>query len=317
METLLELKDISKSFSMGKRRKHLAVNHVSLSVREGEVLGLVGESGCGKSTLARVIMGVYPPTAGEVSYKGSKLELGRQSQRKSFAKQAQMIFQDPYMSLDPYMTVESIIGENLDIHGMADRNLRTKRVRELLELTGLSGEYATRFPHEFSGGQRQRIGIARALAVEPKLIICDEPISALDISIRSQIINLLIDLKKRLGLTYLFISHDLNIVQYISDRIAVMYAGQIVELGDAKEIHKRPLHPYTEMLLEAVLIPVPDKERLQRENKVVGEVTSNKDSSVGCPFAERCSKVQGICRKKNPELSERKKGHFAACHVII
>lgn len=315
-EIMLELKDISKSFSLSKKQKHIAVNQVNLQIMQGEVLGLVGESGCGKSTLARVIMGVYSPTQGEVLYKDEPLQLKRQSQRKAFAKQAQMIFQDPYMSLDPHMTVESIIGENLEIHGMNSRNMRRKRVEELLELTGLSKEYASRFPHEFSGGQRQRIGIARALAMNPEFVICDEPISALDISIRSQIINLLIRLKETLNLTYLFISHDLNIVRYISDRIAVMYAGRIVEIGQAKAIYENPQHPYTKMLLDSVLVPLPDNERLEHVTSIMGDTAGNATQIEGCPFAKRCPRVQEMCEKKNAILSEIEQEHFVACHRI-
>lgn len=315
-EIMLELKDISKSFSLSKKQKHIAVNQVNLQIMQGEVLGLVGESGCGKSTLARVIMGVYSPTQGEVLYKDEPLQLKRQSQRKAFAKQAQMIFQDPYMSLDPHMTVESIIGENLEIHGMNSRNMRRKRVEELLELTGLSKEYASRFPHEFSGGQRQRIGIARALAMNPEFVICDEPISALDISIRSQIINLLIRLKETLNLTYLFISHDLNIVRYISDRIAVMYAGRIVEIGQAKAIYEDPQHPYTKMLLDSVLVPLPDNERLEHVTSIMGDTAGNATQIEGCPFAKRCPRVQEMCEKKNAILSEIEQEHFVACHRI-
>lgn len=316
-ETLLELKHISKSFSLRGRHRHRAVNQVDLRIGQGEVLGLVGESGCGKSTLARVIMGVYPPTQGQVLYRGEPLQLRRQSQRRAFAKQAQMIFQDPYMSLDPYMKVESIIGENLEIHGMKDQSMRRQRVEELLELTGLTKELANRFPHEFSGGQRQRIGIARALAMEPEFLICDEPISALDISIRSQIINLLIALKEKLGLTYLFVSHDLNIVKYISDRIAVMYAGRIVEVGDAKDIYENPKHPYTKMLLAAVLVPSPDKFRLQREVSIVGELRGESEQTEGCSFAKRCPNASQVCWKQNPTLSEIKEGHLVSCHDIM
>lgn len=316
-ETLLELKNVSKSFSLGRKKKNMALSQINLAVARGEVLGIVGESGCGKSTLARVIMGVYPPTSGQVQYNGRELKLKSQGQRKAFARQAQMIFQDPYMSLDPHMTVETIIGENLEIHDYLNKEERKKRIYELMEMAGLSREQANRFPHEFSGGQRQRIGIARALAVEPEFIICDEPISALDISVRSQIINLLVELKESLGLTYLFISHDLNIIHHISDRIAVMYAGQIVELGDAQAVYEKSLHPYTQMLLEAVLIPVPDAERLHGGTGVIGETAAAWEHELGCPFAERCSRVHDLCREKNPELIEVAPGHLAACHASI
>lgn len=315
MEPLLELKNISKSFSLGKK-KNFALWQMNLTINKGEILGIVGESGCGKSTLARVIMGVHLPTSGQVYYKGEELIRKGRRQRKIFAERAQMIFQDPYMSLDPYMTVEAIIGENLEIHQNLSKSESKKRIYELLEMAGLTRDHANRYPHEFSGGQRQRIGIARALAAEPEFIVCDEPISALDISIRSQIINLLMELKKSLGLTYLFISHDLNIVRHVSDRIAVMYAGRIVELGDAQKLYEEPCHPYTQMLLQAVLNPVPDLERLNKESGIVGEAAPVWNEKLGCPFADRCPKVSDICKEQHPKLCEVTEGHFTACLVI-
>lgn len=315
-ETILELKNVSRSFLLGKKKINFALRQINLSIARGEVLGIVGESGCGKSTLARVIMGVYRPSEGQVYFGGRELNLKSLSQRKKFAKQAQMIFQDPYMSLDPFMTVESIIGENLEIHYKLSPEDRQKRVFEWMERTGLDRAYANRFPNEFSGGQRQRIGIARALVVEPELVICDEPVSALDISVRSQIINLLTDLKETLGLTYLFISHDLNIIHHISDRIAVMYAGRIVEIGNAHDIYERPFHPYTKMLLQAVLSPEPDQEILNCDTGIEGEVKVVWENESGCSFAERCPLMSGMCRKKNPELTEVEIGHFVACQAV-
>ncbi|MCC0651427.1 ABC transporter ATP-binding protein [Clostridioides sp. ES-S-0001-03] len=316
MEKLLELNNVSKSFPLGRKRKNIAVNHVNLTIYKGETLGLVGESGCGKSTLARVIMGVYPSSEGEILFQGKKLELHRQSRRKAFAQHTQMIFQDPYMSLDPHMTVESIIAENLKVHGMLDKNTRTQKVYELLEMTGLLREHAGRFPHEFSGGQRQRISIARALVVQPDFIICDEPVSALDNSIQSQIINLLYKLKMELGLTYLFISHDLSMVRYISDRIAVMYTGRIVEIGNAEAVYNTPLHPYTQMLLRAVLTPNPNSRNiLHEEVDVQDEVKIFSNSEKGCPFVERCPVSAEYCRKEMPELFEHKQNHLVACYM--
>lgn len=316
METLLELKNVSKSFLLGKKKQNFALNQINLTIARGEVLGIVGESGCGKSTLARVIMGVYQPSAGQVYYEGRELKLKSHSQRKEFAMKAQMIFQDSYMSLDPHMTAEAIIGENLKIHCKQNKEERKKLIYERMEMMGLAREHASRFPHEFSGGQRQRIGIARALVVEPEFVICDEPTSALDISVRSQIINLLIDLKDSLGLTYLFISHDLNIIHHISDRIAVMYAGRIVELGDAHELFERPLHPYTQMLLQAELSPVPDKEKLNCETGIEGETAAVWENASGCPFAERCPRTCSLCMEENPALTEVAEGHLVACYAI-
>lgn len=258
MEPLLQLKNISKTFSVGGGQKKNAIQDVDLVVRKGETLGIVGESGCGKSTLARLIMGVYPVSGGEILFRGKKLELDKQKSRKEFANHAQMIFQDPYTSLDPRMSVRDILSENLEIQGRFNKEERIQRVYELLDMVGLSKEHGSRFPHEFSGGQRQRIGIARALALQPELILCDEPISSLDISIQSQIMNLLIRLKKEMGLTYIFIAHDLTMVRYLSDRIAVMSEGRIVETGETDKVYQNPQHPYTQKLLQAQLSIEPD-----------------------------------------------------------
>lgn len=314
-EVYISLNEVSKNFKVtgGILR---AVNKVSFDIAKGETLGLVGESGCGKSTLGRVVMGVYQPSEGEIFVEGERLHVKSGKERFKYAKKAQMVFQDPYASLNPRMTVGDIIAEGMEVHKMYDAAKRKERVAELLETVGLSKEHASRFPHEFSGGQRQRIGIARALAIEPDFLVCDEPISALDVSIQSQIINLLIDLQKKLGLTYLFIAHDLDIVRYISDRIAVMYLGHIVEIGDSNEVYNNALHPYSQALLSAVPIPDPDLEKQKKRIILEGDVPSPIDVPKGCPFAGRCRYCKDKCREERPELREYKPGHQAACHYI-
>ena len=314
-EVLLSLEDICKYFKVsGGVLK--AVDHVSFDIHKGETMGLVGESGCGKSTLGRVAMGIYGPTSGKLTFKGKPVDLHKRADRFRYAKVAQIIFQDPYASLDPRMTVSSIIEEGMVIHNMYDDKRRKERVYELLEMVGLNREHANRFPHEFSGGQRQRIGIARALAIEPEFIVCDEPISALDVSIQSQIINLLKDLQNKLGLTYMFIAHDLNIVKYISDRIAVMYLGNLVELADSDEIYDHTLHPYSKALLSSVPIPDPDKEAQKKAQVLSGDVPSPINPKPGCPFANRCPNATDRCRKETPVLKEARPGHFVACHLV-
>lgn len=308
-EKLLELKDISKNFSLSGKKHHAALSHVNLSVYKGETLGVLGESGCGKSTLARIIMGVYPPSQGQVLYQGQPLKLRNQKARRAFAEHAQMIFQDPFMALDPHMNVKSIISENLEIHGKLDKKGREDRVYQLLEMVGLSREHAARYPHEFSGGQRQRIGIARALAILPDFIICDEPLSALDNTIQSHIMNLLMRLKEEFSFTCLFITHDLNVARCISDRIAVMYAGKVVEIGKAEEVCERPLHPYTRMLLHSALSYEPGEKRLEEDVK--GEVWDV--SAKGCPFGNRCMEATAECLEHVPQLEEYGEGHMAAC----
>ena len=310
---LVKIDNVSKHFKVGGGILK-AVNGVSLEIKKGETLGLVGESGCGKSTLGRVVMGIYEPTEGKIIFNGKEVKVSNAKNRLAYAKKAQMIFQDPYASLNPRMTVESIIAEGMEIHGMYTPEKRKQRVHELLELVGLNKEHANRFPHEFSGGQRQRIGIARALAIEPEFLVCDEPISALDVSIQSQVINLLIDLQKKLGLTYLFIAHDLDIVKYISDRIAVMYLGHLVELGSSEEVYSHSLHPYSEALLSAVPIPDPNLEKEKKRIILEGDVPSPIDLPAGCPFAGRCRYATEECRTTKPELVEAKPGHFVACH---
>lgn len=312
-ETLVSIKDLSKNFRVaGGTLK--AVSNVDVDIYKGETLGLVGESGCGKSTLGRVIMGIYQPSSGEIFYGGEKLNVVSAKERFQYAKKAQMIFQDPYASLNPRMTVRSIISEGMEVHNMYTKEERNKRVEDLLELVGLNREHANRFAHEFSGGQRQRIGIARALAIEPEFLVCDEPISALDVSIQSQIINLLIDLQKKLNLTYLFIAHDLDIVRYISDRIAVMYLGNMVEIGKSDEVYFDAYHPYTKALLSAVPIPDPKLEREKHRIILEGDVPSPINLPEGCPFVGRCKYVQEKCHKEKPAMLEVAPEHFVACH---
>lgn len=313
-DVLLEVKNLKKYFKVGKQ--HLkAVDNISFAINRGETLGVVGESGCGKSTAGRTILRLYEPTAGEVLYEGKNICDLKPSKLKEMRREMQMIFQDPYASLNPRMTVKDIIGEAMDIHGLASGKKRTERVEELLSLVGLNPEHMNRFPHEFSGGQRQRIGIARALAVEPKFIICDEPISALDVSIQAQVVNLLKDLQKKLGLTYLFIAHDLSMVKLISDRVAVMYLGKIVEITESETLYDDPMHPYTQALLSAIPIPDPEVERSRQRIVLEGDVPSPINPPSGCYFRTRCSHATELCAKVEPELREVKSGHYTACHL--
>lgn len=315
-EILVRAEGLCKYFKVSGGRILHAVENVNLSIKRGETLGLVGESGCGKSTLGRTLMGIYTPTKGKLIYDGQEMHLNNRSDRFKFAKKAQIVFQDPYASLDSRMTVGSIIEEGMVIHNMYDSAKRKERVAELLDTVGLNREHASRFPHEFSGGQRQRIGIARALAIEPEFIVCDEPISALDVSIQAQVINLLHDLQKKLNLTYLFIAHDLNIVKYISDRIAVMYLGSVMELADSDELYQNTLHPYSKALLSAVPIPDPKLEASKQRQIISGDVPSPIHKPKGCPFSTRCPEVCDQCRSSCPELREVKPGHFVACHRV-
>ena len=313
---LLELTGVKKYFYVGGRSFLKAVDNIDIEVYKGETLGLVGESGCGKSTLGRVIVGIYEPSQGTIKYDGQLVNRRRRKNRKTIAKKMQIIFQDPYASLDPRMTVGSIIAEGMEIHKMYDKEKRRERVYELLELVGLNREHANRFPHEFSGGQRQRIGIAKALAVEPEFIICDEPISALDVSIQSQIINLLKELQEKLGLTYIFIAHDLNIVKYISNRIVVMYLGSIMEIAGSAEIYENTMHPYSQALLASVPIPDPQIEKKKHREVLEGDVPSPINLPPGCPFASRCPKAFDKCLAEKPQLKEVKPGHKVACHLV-
>ena len=313
---LLETKNLRKTFEIKGRGTLTAVNGVSLTLREGETLGLVGESGCGKTTLGRTIVKLYKPDAGQILYQGRDIWHFGRKENLRYRKDVQMIFQDPYASLDPLSVVSTSIAEGLDIHGLYPGKARRERVLELLQMVGLNKEHANRFPHEFSGGQRQRIGIARALAVEPKLIVCDEPISALDVSIQAQVMNLLVRLQRDMGLSYLFITHDLSMVKAISDRIAVMYLGSIIELAPANTLYREHCHPYTEALLSAIPLPDPDVEATRRRILLKGDIPSPVNLGPGCPFASRCPHVKPICREQQPALKEVSPGHFAACHEV-
>ena len=316
---MLELKGLKQYFSINtglfKSTQLKAVDGVSFHIDRGETLGMVGESGCGKTTVGRSLMHLYTPTAGEVLFDGEPVKPG--SSMQNFRRRAQMVFQDPYSSLNPRMTVGDIVAEPIDIHRLAKSKAeRRDKVHELLSLVGLSSEQATRYAHEFSGGQRQRIGIARALASNPEFIVCDEPVSALDVSIQAQVINMLEELQQKLKLTYLFIAHDLSVVKHISNRIAVMYLGHIVELADAGELYRRPLHPYTQSLLSAVPQPDPKRARAQRRIILSGDVPSPLKIPSGCPFRTRCPKATKECAQALPVLEDHGGGHQVRCiHV--
>jgi oligopeptide/dipeptide ABC transporter ATP-binding protein len=309
---LIQIKNLKKYYKVGGRTLK-AVDDVSLDIYPGETIGLVGESGCGKSTAGKTIIRMSEATSGEVLFNGKNIFKAKGKSLINYKKNMQIIFQDPYSSLNPRMTVEDLVGEPLDIHKLARGKARRDRIVELLKLVGLKEEHISRFPHEFSGGQRQRIGIARALALNPKFIVCDEPISALDVSIQAQVVNLLKDLQKKMGLTYLFIAHDLSMVKYISDRILVMYLGNMVELTDSDSLYNDPKHPYTQALLSAVPIPDPN---VKRERIVLeGEVPSPIDPPSGCVFRTRCPRAMDICASEIPKWREIKPGHFTACHI--
>ena len=317
---LVEVRDVHKHFPIGSglfgrgRARVHAVEGVSLAICAGETLGLVGESGCGKSTLGRLMLRLLEPTSGDVLFDGRSLLTLTPRELRAMRRQMQIIFQDPYGSLNPRMRVASIVGEGLDIHRLGTRHERRARVAELLELVGLPPDAAGRYPHEFSGGQRQRIGIARALAVGPRFIVADEAVSALDVSIQAQILNLLQDLQRRLGLTLLFIAHDLRVVEHMSDRVAIMYLGRIVECGPRAEIYRNPRHPYTRTLLSAV--PVPDPRRRKLRMALGGDVPSPVNPPPGCAFHPRCGYAVEACRRETPPLETGRGGHAVACHVF-
>lgn len=312
-ENLIEIKNLCKYFPAGKKRTLKAVDNVSLTIAKGETLGLVGESGCGKTTCGRTILKLYPPTSGQIFFDGEDVSHIKGKGLLNFKKRAQMIFQDPYSSLDPRMTIAEIISEGMTVHNHLSNQEKQEKVNELLGKVGLTEDYANRFAHELSGGQRQRIGIARALAVEPEFIVCDEPISALDVSIQAQIINLLKELQEQYKFTYLFISHDLSVVEHISDTVGVMYLGNLVEYGATEDIFKNPLHPYTKALFSA--IPVPDPTAKMNRIVLEGSIPSPANPPAGCKFHTRCAQCMEQCKTEVPEQREIEPGHFVVCHL--
>lgn len=315
-EILVQVKDLKKYFKVGRNQILKAVDGVSFDIYKGETLGLVGESGCGKTTCGKTVMGLYDATEGDVLFNGVDIHKLGKKEKKEFTKCAQIIFQDPYSSLNPRMTVGDIIGEGIDIHKIYSGEQRQEKIYELLTTVGLNKEHASRFPHEFSGGQRQRIGIARALAIEPDFIVCDEPISALDVSIQAQVVNLLIELQRKKNLTYLFIAHDLSMVKHISDRVGVMYLGSLVEFTTSDMLYDNPMHPYTKALLSAIPIPDPNSEKQKQRIPIEGEIPSPINPKPGCKFASRCKEVKDICKQEMPKLVEVSKEHFVACHLF-
>ena len=318
-EPILKVKGLKVHFPvsggfLAKKQIVKAVDGVDFEIAEGETFGLVGESGCGKSTTGRALVKIYEPTAGSIIFEGEDITKIKGAKLKKFRQDMQMIFQDPYASLNPRMTVGEIIREPMDIHGILNtKEEREARVRELLEIVGLKPDHIRRYPHEFSGGQRQRIGIARAIALQPKLIICDEPVSALDVSIQAKIINLLKELQQKLGIAYIFISHDLSVVKHIADRVGVMYLGNMMEMADKKALYSNPLHPYTQALFSA--IPKISSERIDDKEILGGDVPSPANPPKGCRFVTRCPKAMEICKSVRPELKEVEPGHKCACHL--
>ncbi len=316
---LIEARNLSKSFAIGggflaKKKVVRAVEDVSLQIQRGETFGLVGESGCGKSTIGRTLLRLYEPTSGQIFFEGSDIT---KANMRPYRKKMQIVFQDPYASLDPRMTVGDIVGEPLDIyHAYESKAERREKILELLNLVGLNSEHMNRYPHEFSGGQRQRVSIARSMALRPDFMVCDEPISALDVSIQAQVINMLMELQQKLNMTYLFIAHDLNVVRHISRRVGVMYLGSLVEVCDANELYKNPLHPYTQALLSAIPIPDPNVSRSRHRVVIEGEVPSPMNPPNGCKFHTRCPYARDICREARPETIEVGRGHTCACHKV-
>ena len=316
VDPLVRVEDMCKFFQVGRHATLKAVNHVSFNIYKGETVGLVGESGCGKSTTGRCIVKLDPPTSGHVFYEGKDIYKYSAAEHKQFTADVQMIFQNPYASLNPRMTVKDIVGEGMRLHGKYSNQDLDARIEELLNRVGLGKDHMSRFSHEFSGGQRQRIGIARALSVDPKFIICDEPISALDVSIQAQVINMLKNLQDELGLTYLFIAHDLSVVKYISDRVIVMYLGNIVEQAPAEELYANPLHPYTKALLSSIPVADPDVAKSRERIPIKGEIPSPINPKERCQFADRCPYATERCQKEVPEMKDFGNHHRAACHIL-
>ena len=318
-KNLVEVKNLKEYFNINtglfSSKPLKAVDDVSFAIKKGETLGLVGESGCGKTTVGRTLLHLYKPTAGEIWFDGKKIETRKDI--LEYRKKSAMVFQDPYSSLNPRMTVSDIIAEPLDVHKMyANKKERQERILELMARVGLNSEHANRYAHEFSGGQRQRIGIARALSMQPEFVVCDEPVSALDVSIQAQVINMFDELQEQMDLTYLFIAHDLLVVRHISDRIAVMYLGKMVELAESREIYDHPLHPYTKSLMSAVPLPDPKKARENKRIVLSGDIPSPLNAPSGCPFRTRCPYATDACAEAMPEFKEVAPGHFVACHHV-
>ena len=318
-DTLVEVRNLKEYFNIATgaftTRPLKAVDDVSFSIHRGETLGLVGESGCGKTTVGRTLLHLYKPTAGQIFFDGKEVKTKKDV--LEYRRKSAMVFQDPYSSLNPRMTVADIIGEPLDVHKMyANKKEREEKILGLMAKVGLNSEHANRYAHEFSGGQRQRIGIARAMAMNPQFVVCDEPVSALDVSIQAQVINMFDELQEQMGLTYLFIAHDLLVVRHISDRIAVMYLGKMVELADATEIYDHPLHPYTKCLMSAVPLPDPKKARENHRIVLSGDIPSPLNAPSGCPFRTRCPYATEVCAASMPEFKEVQSGHFVACHRL-
>ena len=314
-EPLVQVKDLCKYFQVGRHATLKAVDGVSFNIYKGETVGLVGESGCGKSTAGRCLIRLYEPTSGQVIYDGKDITKLSKQEQKEFCHRVQMIFQNPYASLNPRMTVKEIVGEGLKLQGKSNEEIEAK-VEELLATVGLNKDHMSRFPHEFSGGQRQRIGIARALSVDPEFIICDDPISALDVSIQAQVLNMLNELQDNLGLTYLFIAHDLSVVKYLSDRVVVMYLGTVVETADSDELYANPMHPYTKALLSSIPEADPDKAKANRRIPIKGEISSPINPKNACRFASRCEFATERCFNEMPVTREMAPGHFVACHLM-
>jgi oligopeptide transport system ATP-binding protein len=316
LQNLKKYFDVSTGFFKREQAYLTAVDDVSFDIYKGETFGLVGESGCGKSTLGRSVVRLYEPTGGKIIYDGDDITNLSQNEMMKYRKRLQMIFQDPYASLNTRLTVSEIIGEGIETHNLYSGKEKLEKIYDLLQTVGLKREHASRYPHEFSGGQRQRIGIARSLAVEPELVVCDEPISALDVSIQAQVVNMLEDLQNDMGLTYLFIAHDLSMVKHISDRIGVMYLGKMMEITTSVELYKNPLHPYTQALLSAIPIPDPKQNKMHKRIILQGDVKSPINPPEGCRFSSRCRYCMDICTEVTPELREVEPGHFVACHLV-